>query len=136
MPSGDDAASVMLDRWSRGEYEPRPSEIHPDVKVVSQVAGKTFHGYGGVRRWASELNRSFDNWSFVVDELLETPIGGRLAVGHLHLCGGKRTRSNVEAPAALLFSLDSDGLIVRIDAFPNRVDEAYAAAGLERQLPA
>jgi ketosteroid isomerase-like protein len=125
----------MLERWSRGDFEPRSAEVHPDVRVVSYLAGPMYEGHGGLRRWAGGLKRAFDSWSFRLDELLETPDGDRLAVGYLHFRGGKRTGEDVERPGALLFAL-RDGLIVRITAFPNRVDEAYAAAGLERKAPA
>jgi ketosteroid isomerase-like protein len=47
---------------------------------------------------------------------------------------GKQTGGELDRPVALLFAVQ-DGLITRVDAFPNRLDEAYAAAGLERELP-
>jgi hypothetical protein len=135
MAPGDDVVRPMLDRWARGDFEPRGTELHHDVLIVSHVSGPRFRGHGGVRRWAGDLKRAFAEWSFEMDELLDTPAGGRLAVGRLHLLGGKRTGEDVHRPGALLFTL-KEGLIVRIEAFPNRVDEAYAAAGLERQAPA
>jgi hypothetical protein len=47
---------------------------------------------------------------------------------------GKRTGGELDRPVALLFAVQ-DGLISRIDAFPKRLDGAYAAAGLERERP-
>jgi ketosteroid isomerase-like protein len=135
MAAGDDSVSTVLARWGRRDFEPRASEIHPDVTVISQPSGRGLRGYGGIRRLMGDLRSSFDDWELEVDELLETPRGGRLAVGRIHFRGGKRTGEDVDRPTALLFDL-KDGLIVRVELFPNRLDEAYAAAGLERQPPA
>jgi ketosteroid isomerase-like protein len=135
MAADDDCVSTLLARWGRREYEPRASEIHPDVTVVSQPSGRGLRGYGGLRRLMGDLRRSFDDWELEVDELLETHKGGRLVVGRIHLRGGRRTGEDVERPTALLFDVE-DGLIVRVELFPNRLDQAYAAAGLERQPPA
>jgi len=44
---------------------------------------------------------------------------------------GKKT-GEMNRPVGLLFGID-DGVIVRVEFFVNRVDEAYAAAGLEPQ---
>jgi ketosteroid isomerase-like protein len=135
MDAEGDAVRVTLERWARREYEPRASEIHPDVTVVSQPSGRGLRGYGGVRRLMGDLGRSFDDWELEVDEILETGRGGRLVVGRIHFRGGKRTGEDVNRSTALLFDL-KDGLIVRLELFPERLDEAYAAAGLERQPPA
>jgi ketosteroid isomerase-like protein len=135
MAADDDCVSTLLARWGRREYEPRASEIHPDVTVVSQPSGRGLRGYGGLRRLMGDLRRSFDDWELEVDELLETHKGGRLVVGRIHLRGGRRTGEDVERPTALLFDVE-DGLIVRVELFPNRLDQAYAAAGLARQPPA
>jgi ketosteroid isomerase-like protein len=131
----DDCVSTLLDRWSRGEYEPRTSEIHPDVTVISRPSLRAVRGYHGVRRLMGDLRRSFDAWDLDVDESLQTGRGGRLVVGRIHLRGGKRTGEDLVRNTALLFDL-KDGLIVRIELFPERVDDAYAAAGLQRQPPA
>ena len=64
--------------------------------------------------------------------MLDTDSGGKLVIGRFHLRGGKRTGEDLDREAALLFSLADDGRIIRVEAFPGRVNEAYAAAGLER----
>jgi ketosteroid isomerase-like protein len=135
MAPGDDPVRLMLERWARGDYEPRSSEVHPDLVIVSYLSGPIFRGPGGIRRWVGGMKRAFDDWSFELEELIEAPNARRLAIGRLHLVGGKRTGEDVHRRQAFLFTLD-DGLIVRIEGFPNRLDEAYAAAGLDRQTPA
>ena len=136
MAPGDDAVRVMLDRWASGDFEPRSSEVHPDVVIVSYLSGPVFKGHGGIRRWVGDMKRSFDDWNFDLEEVIDAPDGRRLAIGRLHLVGGKRTGEDVHRHQCFLFSLDGGGLIVRIEGFPNRLEEAYAAAGLERQTPA
>jgi ketosteroid isomerase-like protein len=86
---------AALERWQKGEWEPRKTDIHPDVEADDG-------------RW--------------------------LAVGRLR-AHGRKAGTELDRPAAWLFSL-RDGRIVRVVPFPGRVDEAYAAAGLERESPA
>ena len=131
---GGDVVRVLLDHWERGEFAPRLDHLHPDVEVVNHISGRGFEGRGGVRRLIGDFDKAFEDWSLTVDELLTCPDGGRLAVGRV-LLHGRKTGSELDRPVALLFGLD-DGLIVRIELFVNRVDEAYAAAGLEREPPA
>ena len=135
MAPGDDAVRVMLERWARGDFEPRSSEVHPDVVIVSYLSGPIFQGHGGIRRWAGGMKRAFDDWSFELERADRRAGGAAAGRRPAAPVGGKRTGEDVHRHQAFLFSLD-EGLIVRIEGFPNRMDEAYAAAGLERQTPA
>jgi ketosteroid isomerase-like protein len=130
MPSGDDVVRGLLDHWERGEFSPSLEHVDPDIRVVAHVSGNTFEGLGGVRRLISDWDDAFQDWSLHVEELLECPDGGRLAVGRVRL-HGKKTGTEMDRPVGLLFGLDGDR-ITRIETFMNRVDEAYAAAGLPR----
>jgi ketosteroid isomerase-like protein len=131
MPSGDrDVVQQLIDHWEGGEFAPALGHLHPDVVVVNQVSGHGFEGHGGVRRLMGDWEQSFSEWSLTVDELLDCSDCRHLVVGRI-ASTGKKTGGELNRPVALLFRLQ-DGLIVRIDAFVNRVDEAYAAAGLER----
>jgi ketosteroid isomerase-like protein len=130
MPSGDgDVVRGLLDHWERGEFAPALDHLHPDVQVVAHVSGNTFEGYGGVRRLIGDWDDAFTDWSLKVEQLLDCPGGERLAVGRV-LLHGKKTGSELDRPVALLFALDGER-ISRIETFMNRVDEGYAAAGLE-----
>jgi hypothetical protein len=107
MPSGErDVVQRLIDHWEVGEFAPALGHLHADVVVVKQFSGRGFEGHGGVRR---------------------------LPVGRI-VTRGKRTGGELDRPVALLFAVQ-DGLISRIDAFPKRLDGAYAAAGLERERP-
>jgi ketosteroid isomerase-like protein len=131
MPSEDrDVVRSLLDYWERGEFAPRLDHLHRDVEVVNHISGRGFEGHGGVRRLIGDWDQAFENWSLKIEELHECADGGRLAVGRVVL-HGKKTGSEMDRPVGLLFALD-DGLITRVEFFVNRVDEAYAAAGLER----
>jgi len=134
MPSGDeDVARGLLDHWERGEFAPGLGHLHRDVEVVNHISGRGFEGLGGVRRLIGDVDQAFDDWSLKVEELLQCPDGGRLAVGRVAL-HGRKTGSELDLPVALLFAVD-ERLIVRLELFVNRIDEAYAAAGLERDTP-
>jgi ketosteroid isomerase-like protein len=131
MPSEDrEVVRQMIDHWEAGEFAPALSHLHPDVVVVNQVSGRGFEGRGGVRRLMGDWEDSFSDWSLSVDELLDCSESRHLVVGRM-ASTGKKTGGELNRPVGLLFGMQ-DGLIVRIDAFVNRVDEAYAAAGLER----
>lgn len=84
-----------------------------------------------MRRLVGDWDQAFEDWSLRVEDLVDCPDGRRLAVGRVRT-RGKKTGTELDRPVALLFTLD-DGLIVRIEAFVNRMDEAYAAAGLPRE---
>jgi ketosteroid isomerase-like protein len=130
MPSGDrDVVQRLIDHWEVGEFAPALSHLHPDVAVVNQVSGAGFEGYGGVRRLIGDWEQAFSDWSLKMDEMLDCTGGRYLVVGRI-ASTGKKTGGELDRPVALLFALE-DGLIVRVDAFVNRLDEAYAAAGLE-----
>jgi ketosteroid isomerase-like protein len=132
MPSGDgDVVCGLLDHWERGEFAPGLDHLHPDVQVSSSTRQGGFEGKGGVRRLVGDWDQAFEDWSLRVEDLVDCPDGRRLAVGRVRT-RGKKTGTELDRPVALLFTLD-DGLIVRIEAFVNRMDEAYAAAGLPRE---
>jgi ketosteroid isomerase-like protein len=131
MPTGDrDVVRDLLDHWERGEFAPKLDHLHPDVVVVNHISGRGFEGHGGIRRLIGDWEQAFEDWSLKIDDIHECADGGRLAVGRAVL-HGKKTGSELDRPVALLFGLH-DGLITRLEFFVNRVDEAYAAAGLER----
>ena len=110
------------------EFAPGLDHLHPDVRVISSTWQQGFEGRGGVRRLVGDWDRAFEDWSLRVEDLVDCPDGRRLAVGRVRM-HGKKTGTELDRPVALLFTLD-EGLIVRIEAFVNRLNEAYAAAGL------
>jgi len=120
----------LIDHWEAGEFAPAISHLHPDVVVVNQVSGRGFEGRGGVRRLIGDWEDSFSEWSLSVDELLDCSESRYLVVGRI-ASTGKKTGGELDRPVGLLFGMQ-DGLIIRIDAFVNRLDEAYVAAGLQQ----
>ena len=131
MPSGDrEVVQRLIEHWEVGEFAPALTHLHRDVVVVNHVSGHGFEGHGGVRRLIGDWEQAFSDWSLKVDEVLDCPGGGQLVVGRI-ASTGKKTGTELDRPVALLFGLE-DGLISRVDAFPNRLAEAYSAAGLDR----
>ena len=116
---------TAFERWGRGDYEPRPSEFHPDVEIVSRISGRALRGHGGIRRWIGDLNRAFDPWHASLDEVHEISENRLVAVGRLHL-RGRQTGVDLDQPCAFVVDF-RDGRIARVEVVPNRVDEVLAA---------
>ena len=55
-----------------------------------------------MRRLISDWDDAFADWSLKVEELLDSPGGGRLAIGRV-LLRGKKTGGELDRPVALLF---------------------------------
>jgi ketosteroid isomerase-like protein len=102
---------------------------HPDVEIVSQssrFAGEPYHSHDGLIRWFAETFDAFDEWSVTLAEVEEASPGRVLAVGSLHM-RGRGSGANVDLPCAWIFDFDGD-LAIRMETFPNRVDDARASA--------
>ena len=125
-----DVLRGVLAHWERGEFAPSLAHLDPDVVIVNSISGRGSEGYGGARRLIGDLEKAFDEWSVKIDEIHDCPDGRRLAVGRA-LLRGRKTGDELDRPLALLFGFEGDR-ISRLEFFPNRLDEAYAAAGLER----
>ncbi len=121
-------ARKAFDRWASGDWEPHSDVYHPDIEIASFVAGRSLIGYGGLRHWGNDLKRSFDDYVARADEWIRADDGRVLAVGRLTL-RGRSTGETVDRPCAWLFAYE-EALIVRIEAFHDRVAEARAEAGL------
>ncbi|HEY1357560.1 MAG TPA: nuclear transport factor 2 family protein [Thermoleophilaceae bacterium] len=125
-----DVVRELVEHWKRGEFAPSQAHLDRDVVIVNQISGRSFEGHGGIRWLISDIDDAFAEWKLDVEEVLDVSDDRQLVVGRA-VATGRKTGTELDRPLAFLFTLE-DGLIARIDAFPNRLDEAYAAAGLER----
>lgn len=117
-----------FDRWSSGDREPWTEAIHPDAEVVSQLANRSYHGYAGIREWASDVLDSFDEWDSKIEESVAAPGDRLLVIGRAHL-RGRESGVDLEVPCAWLFDFHGERM-ARMEIFISRVEEARAAAGL------
>ena len=72
------------------------------------------------------MEEAFDEWQLKLDELDEVTPGRLLGIGAIHL-RGRGSGVNVDQPCAWLLD-HVDGVLTRFEPFPNRVEEARAAA--------
>jgi ketosteroid isomerase-like protein len=119
----------ILERFNAGRLDDILELSHPGVEIVSQASrftGEPYRGHDGLMRWFAETLDSFDEWSVSVDEVEETSRERVLAVGSLHM-RGRESGANVDMPCAWVFDFQGE-LAIRMETFPNRVDEARALA--------
>jgi ketosteroid isomerase-like protein len=117
-------------RWNQDDRDPDPERVHPDVEILSAsavVSGQAYHGYDGFRRWIADLSEAFDEWTLELVEVEELAQGHALGVGSVHF-RGRGSGAVIDLDCAWLFDYDDDGRLTRLEAFPNRVDEARAIA--------
>jgi ketosteroid isomerase-like protein len=118
-----------FEAWNRGEHSFDPDWTHPDVEIHSAAAGFSgivYRGHEGLARWVADMEESFDEWQLELDELEEVTPGRMLGVGSIHL-RGRGSGVSVDQPCAWLLD-HVDGVLTRFEPFPNRVEEARAAA--------
>jgi ketosteroid isomerase-like protein len=118
-----------FDRWNRGDYALSPDFVDPDVEILSAtgpLGGGTYRGYEGYARWIADMSESFDEWVLRLDELETLAPDRVLVVGAVHF-RGRGSGVDVDLPCAWLMN-HREGVLTRMEAFPNRVDEARAIA--------
>ena len=117
-------------RWNKGDREPDPERVHPDVEIVSAsvvFSGQSHRGYEGFRRWIDDLSEAFDEWTLELGDLEDVAKGQALGVGSVHF-RGRGSGAVVDLECAWIFDYDDEGRLTRLEAFPNRVEEARAIA--------
>ena len=115
--------------WNRGEHSLDPEWTHPEVEIHSAAVGLSgivYRGQEGLARWVADMEEAFDEWQLKLDELDEVTPGRLLGIGAIHL-RGRGSGVNVDQPCAWLLD-HVDGVLTRFEPFPNRVEEARAAA--------
>lgn len=115
-------------RWSDGQRDVDPADVHPEAQVVSQLAHQVFHGHEGIRRWTSDVMDAFAEWRMEIVDIHESGTGRLLVVGRVQL-KGRGSGVDLDAPCAWVFDF-RDGQMFRMEIFINRVEAAFEAAGL------
>jgi ketosteroid isomerase-like protein len=117
-------------RWNAGDFSLDPDWVDPDVEIVSAATplneGGAYRGHEGFLRWVADISESFDEWRLELAEFEPFAPGRVLGVGAVHF-RGRGSGVIVDLPCAWLFD-HRDGVLVRLEAFPNRVEEARALA--------
>ena len=118
-----------FERWNRGDYSVHEHEVDPNIEIVSAFGGieeRTYRGHDGLRRWVQDVTEAFDEWTLHIHEIEHLAPDRALVVGAVHF-RGRGSGLTVDLPCAWLMEHD-EGRLRRFEAFPNRVDEARAAA--------
>src|SRR6188472_1719702 len=118
-----------FDRWNRGDYSVRPGTLDPDVEIISaagMLSGGPYRGYDGYQRWIADISESFDEWGLRLDEFEPLAPDRVFVVGAVHF-RGRGSGVDVDLPCAWIMD-HTEGMLTRLEAFPNRVDEAREIA--------
>ena len=128
-PDLDQRIRGAFARWNDGDHSFDPKWTDPDVEIRSAVAnfsGTSYRGQQGLEQWVSDMEEVFDEWRLELHELDEVGPGRVLGIGTIHL-RGRGSGATVDQPCAWLLD-HVDGILMRFEPFPNRVDEARAIA--------
>jgi ketosteroid isomerase-like protein len=103
-------------------------EVHEDPSFPE---ADVYRGVEAAARYFTQFTESFDEFTFVVEDLVDLGEGRVLLLMRLRT-RGKESGATVEAHPGWIYTI-RDRKAVRLEAYLDR-DEAYAAAGLARRI--
>lgn len=116
--------------WNTTGNPPDDELIADDFELHSPLAqahGGAYVGRGGVLEWVADLNETYGNFSFELEDLEELRPGTVLALGRIEVVG-RGPAAGLEQPAAWLIDV-RDGQLARMQLFAGQDDARAAAAG-------
>ena len=116
-----------FERWNAGEREVDPEILDPEVVVHSAMTHATYHGYEGMRRWMTEIDHQFGDWTVSMNEFREASEGRLLALGEVRV-RGRTSGVAFDQPMALLLAF-AEGRLIDLRTIPDHA-QALEAAGL------
>jgi ketosteroid isomerase-like protein len=115
---------------NRGDFEAVAARVSPDFEFIPPAVlpdVDVFRGPGGVRRFFDEWGSAFEEFRFEIEETIDA--GDNVMVMAAVAGTGKDSGAPVKTPSFGQVWTFAEGRLVRMEAFPNRV-EALAASGL------
>jgi ketosteroid isomerase-like protein len=131
-----DTLRALFEAFNRREFEEALRRVDPDIELRPALTeldvGSHYRGRDEVRNFMQTITDVWEEYTIEAKEIIEAPDDRVLVVEHWHARG----RQGIEFDFVLndLYTF-RDGLLVRIDGFPDRA-EALAAAGLSEQAAA
>jgi ketosteroid isomerase-like protein len=84
------AVRAFADAITARDLEAALEVCHPEIEFfssMSQLEAAPYRGLGGIRRYFSEIDASWEEWRVDVEELLATPDGRVVIVMSTHMRG-------------------------------------------------
>jgi ketosteroid isomerase-like protein len=123
------------DALNRGDLDTVLSFVHPDVEWRPALGpggmeGNVYRGKEAYERWLrEELPEVWENFQGEALEFTELPDGRVLLLGYLH-SRGRSSGAEVGVPFGQLARFQ-DGLVIRLDAYPDHASALEAAGPAE-----
>ena len=124
---------AAMEAWNAGDRSEESLARYFDPSVtldspISELSGKPFRGYDGLRRWTGDIDDQFSEWRVGLDDIRE--VEGRV-IAITNVAGrGQASGIALEFTSASVFEFASDGRVSRMRIY-NDVREALKAVGLE-----
>jgi ketosteroid isomerase-like protein len=121
----------MVEEFNSDDPRTAFSRFHPEIEFTSTASaldGVAYVGLDGLRRYADDLEATFEAWHSEDDRFLDAG-SGRVVWLHRIVGHGKASGFPVDQPIGIVWTL-RDGLIWRGEAFLDH-KEALEAVGLE-----
>jgi ketosteroid isomerase-like protein len=127
-----------LAAWSRGDLEGTLDNLRPDLEFLTSGAflgvEAIYHGHDGFRQFWRDFRDTWERIGIEVERIVEGRPSRFAVVGHFEAMG--RDGIGVERPVGMVFVLDADEEIRRIETY-STWDEAFDAADVPaRDRPA
>lgn len=126
-----DVMRAVFGFWNADDFDAIEQFLDPSVELVSplsSVAGESYRGYAGVKRWQQEVSEQFVEWRLAVDQFSEVD-NHVIAVGHIAL-QGRSSGVSIDQQTAWVADFGPDHRMTRMSVYLS-ADEALKAVGLE-----
>jgi ketosteroid isomerase-like protein len=100
--------------------------VHPDMELVSVVAGKSFSGVDGLQAWYEDVSGYYDDTGWDIIEIRD--VGDRDVVRWRFSGRARESEIDFDIEMSQLWS-HRDGRVARVEVFPNAEGALLAAGG-------
>jgi ketosteroid isomerase-like protein len=117
--------------WNAGDLDAIEQFLDPSVELVSplsSVAGESYRGYAGVKRWQQDVYEQFVAWRLTVEQLREVD-NHVIAIGHIAL-QGRSSGVSIDQQTAWVADFGADHRMTRMSVYLS-ADAALKTVGLE-----
>jgi ketosteroid isomerase-like protein len=118
----------LLEAVNRRDLDAMLETGDPEIEIVTLMSG-TYRGHAGWRQLVEEMAEELSGFQFVPEDVIDVDQGTVVAMTRWVGIGRTSGIEVPDTPIGLVYTL-RDGLVVRQESFPNRV-EALKAVGLE-----
>ena len=125
-----DVMRAVFGLWNANDFDAIEEFLDPSVELVSpvsSVAGESYRGYAGIKRWRQDVYEQFVEWRLTVDQFREVD-NHVIAIGHIAL-KGRSSGVSIDQQTAWLADFGPDHQMTRMRVYLS-ADAALEAVGL------